>query len=143
MTDLLRRLACALGIPLLVGLGSAQTGPLIANSDGRKATSLNGAWHVIVDPYDVGKLDYRARPLKNNNAFFKDYKPQSKSELVEYDFDHSGELKVPGDWNTQRETLLFYEGTVWYKQSFDYQNPAQGRLFLRFGAANYQADVYL
>lgn len=127
----------------LAGWGSAQTAPLVANSDGRKTTNLNGTWHVIVDPYDVGKLDYRARPLKNNNAFFKDYKPQSKSELVEYDFDHSGQLNVPGDWNTQRESLLFYEGTVWYKQSFDYQKPAQERLFLRFGAANYQADVYL
>ena len=127
----------------LAGWGSAQTAPLIANSDGRKTANLNGTWHVIVDPYDVGKLDYRARPLKNNNAFFKDYKPQSKSELVEYDFDHSGQLNVPGDWNTQRESLLFYEGTVWYKRSFDYQKPAQERLFLSFGAANYQADVYL
>src|SRR5258708_38685849 len=83
--------------------GVAQVAPLIANIDARHSTSLNGEWHVIVDPYDVGKLDYRARPLDNNHAFFKDHKPQSKSELVEYDFDHSGQLNVPGDWNTQRE----------------------------------------
>ena len=127
----------------LVGWGSAQTAPLIANPAGREIISLDGSWHVIVDPYDVGKLDYRAKPLSNNNAFFKDYKPQSKSELVEYDFDHSGRLNVPGDWNTQRESLLFYEGTIWYKQTFDYEKPAQERLFLYFGAANYQADVYL
>lgn len=138
-----RKLGFFLFVLCVAGLGKAQIAPLIANSDGRQTTSLNGPWHVIVDPYDVGKLDYRARPLKNNNAFFKNYKPQSKSELVEYDFDHSGQLNVPGDWNTQRESLLFYEGTVWYKQSFDYQKPAEGRLFLRFGAANYQADVYL
>jgi beta-glucuronidase len=62
---------------------------------------------------------------------------------VEYDFDHSGQLNVPGDWNTQRESLLFYEGSVWYKQTFDYAKPAQSRLFVHFGAANYQADVYL
>ncbi|HWX53162.1 MAG TPA: glycoside hydrolase family 2 TIM barrel-domain containing protein [Verrucomicrobiae bacterium] len=121
----------------------AQVAPLIANIDARQNTNLDGAWHVIVDPFDVGQLDYRARPLKNNNAFFKDYKPQSKSELVEYDFDHSGQLNVPGDWNTQRESLLFYEGTVWYKQTFDYPKAGQARVFVHFGAANYHADVYL
>jgi len=143
MPKFVRHLGCAVCVLVVAALGRAQTAPLIANTDGRKTTSLNGAWHVIVDPYDVGRLDYRARPLKNNNAFFKDYKPKSKSELVEYDFDHSGQLNVPGDWNTQRDSLLFYEGSIWYKQSFDYQKPDEDRLFLHFGAANYQADVYL
>jgi beta-glucuronidase len=97
----------------------------------------------IVDPYDVGFLGYRAQPLKNNNAFFKNHKPKSKSELVEYDFDTAGYLNVPGDWNTQRESLLFYEGTVWYKRSFDFAKSTKKRLFVHFGAANYQASVYL
>jgi len=143
MTNLLRRLACTLCVPFLAGLTVAQVAPLITSIDGRQTKNLDGAWHVIVDPYDVGKLDYRARPLQNNNAFFKDYKPQSRSELVEYNFDHSGQLNVPGDWNTQRESLLFYEGTVWYKHSFDYRKTTEKRLFLHFGAANYQTDVYL
>ena len=128
---------------LFVQPGVAQVAPQIANISARHSTSLDGPWHVIIDPYDVGALDYRAHPLQNNNAFFKDHKPQSKSELVEYDFDHSEKLNVPGDWNTQRESLLFYEGTIWYKQSFDYSKAAQSRLFVHFGAANYQADVYL
>ncbi len=143
MTNLLRSLVCTCSVFYLVGSGGAEVAPLVANIDGRTTTSLDGRWHVIVDPYEVGRLDYRARPLENNNAFFKDYKPRSKSELVEYDFDHSGELNVPGDWNTQRESLLFYEGTVWYKHSFDYPKPSSKRLFLHFGAANYHADVYL
>jgi beta-glucuronidase len=143
MTNLLRSLQCALCVFFVATLGRAQVAPLIANVNGRHVTQLDGSWHAIVDPYDVGKWDYHTRPLKNNNAFFKDYKPQSKSELVEYDFDRSAQLNVPGDWNTQRESLLFYEGTVWYKQSFDYQKPPEGRLFVHFGAANYQADVYL
>jgi beta-glucuronidase len=39
---------------------------------------------------------------------------------------------------------LYYEGTVWYKRSFDYRrsNPSD-RVFLYFGAVNYRADVYL
>ncbi len=140
---LLKFFFCVLLAHLLANPVKAQVAPLIANIDGRQVRSLNGAWQVIVDPYDVGKLNYRAGSLDDNNAFFKNYKPQSKSELVEYDFDHSGQLNVPGDWNSQRESLLFYEGSVWYKQSFDYAKPAQGRLFLHFGAANYLADVYL
>ena len=50
---------------------------------------------------------------------------------------------MPGDWNTQQDQLFFYEGTVWYKKSFDYQRTPNTRLFVYFGAANYQADVYL
>jgi len=50
---------------------------------------------------------------------------------------------VPGDWNTQWDQLFFYEGTIWYKKSFDYQRKPDTRLFVYFGAANYFADVYL
>jgi beta-glucuronidase len=123
--------------------GAAQVAPLVANIDGRSVTSLDGQWQVIVDPYDVGYVDYRAQSLNNNGAFYKNYKPQSKSELVEYDFDTSGHLHVPGDWNTQRESLLFYEGSVWYKRSFNYAKGPKKRVFVHFGAANYLANVYL
>jgi beta-glucuronidase len=128
---------------VLSQIAQAQTSPLIANIGARQTTSLNGAWQAIVDPYDVGAYDYHARLLTNNNAFYKNYKPQSPSELVEYDFDTSSQLNVPGDWNTQRESLLFYEGTMWYKRSFDYAKSPKRRLFLYFGACNYAASVYL
>jgi beta-glucuronidase len=128
---------------LLPSRGAAQVAPLVANINARQTTSLDGPWQAIIDPYDVGALDYRAQPLQNHHAFYKDYKPQSGSELVEYDFDTSGRLHVPGDWNTQRESLLFYEGSVWYERSFDYAKSPQTRLFLHFGACNYLAAVYL
>jgi len=143
MTNLIRCLVVAVCLPMLSGRGAAQVAPLIANINARQVTSLDGQWQAIVDPYDVGSLDYRAQPLKNNQAFYKNYKPQSESELVEYDFDTSGQLHVPGDWNTQRESLLFYEGSVWYKRSFDYAKSPKSRLFLHFGACNYHAAVYL
>jgi len=127
----------------LAGRSAAQVVPLIANIEGRSTTSLNGQWQVIVDPYDVGALDYRAHALKGNGAFYTNYKSQSKSELVEYDFDTSGRLNVPGDWNTQRDSLLFYEGSVWYKRSFNYSKGTKKRTFVHFGAANYMAYVYL
>jgi len=143
MTKLLRCLTLVLCLLLVSSRGAAQVAPLIANISSRQTTSLDGQWQAIVDPYDVGALDYRAQPLKNNQGFYKNYKPQSESELVEYDFDGSGQLHVPGDWNTQRESLLFYEGSVWYKRSFDYAKSPKNRLFLHFGACNYLAAVYL
>ncbi len=133
-------LACVL---LASGLCAGQSAPLITNIPGRQAMNLDGEWRAIVDPYDVGALDYRGKPLAGNSAFFTNHKPASKSELVEYDFDTSETLRVPGDWNSQRESLLFYEGSVWYKRSFDYAAAAGKRLFLHFGAANYRAFVYL
>ncbi len=116
MAHLIRVLLLCLGAVLAADSGAAQVAPLVANVQGRFTVSLDGQWQVIVDPYDVGYVDYRAQTLNGNSGFFKNYKPQSKSELVEYDFDTSGQLHVPGDWNTQRESLLFYEGSIWYKR---------------------------
>jgi beta-glucuronidase len=136
-------LVVTVGTLFFADAAAPQVAPLIANIGARHTTSLDGRWPVIVDPYDVGSLDYRAKPLTDRNAFFKNYKPQSASELVEYDFDTSGLLHVPGDWNTQRDALLFYEGSIWYKRTFNYAKRPKNRLFVHFGAANYLAVVYL
>ena len=124
----------------VTSIQAQQTG-LIQNIDGRKTLSLDGPWQAIIDPYESGFYDYRYQP--SANGFFKNAKPKTKSDLIEYDFDKSGTLKVPGDWNTQSDQLFFYEGTIWYKKSFDYQLQSGKRLFVHFGAANYVADVYL
>jgi beta-glucuronidase len=119
----------------------AQQTNLIANTEGRKTASLDGQWKVIIDPYETGYYDYRYEP--SANGYFKNEKPKSPSDLIEYDFDTSESLLVPGDWNSQKEKLLLYEGTIWYKKSFDYSKKADTRVFIYFGAANYLADVYL
>ncbi|NOQ91233.1 MAG: beta-glucuronidase, partial [Flavobacteriaceae bacterium] len=112
-------------------------------------TSLNGTWHYIVDPYETGYYNYRYEPYdqlesNNNSAFYNNYHTDNKMELVEYDFDKSPALKVPGDWNSQKEKLFYYEGTIWYKKSFDYTlTKKNNRLFVYFGAINYKAEVYL
>ncbi len=126
---------------VLIAVVPCAQGQLIANIEGRKTISLDGQWRTIIDPYESGYYDYRYEP--STNGYFKDAKPKTKSDLIEYDFDTSGSLNVPGDWNTQAERLLFYEGTIWYKKAFDYQRKENTRLFVYFGAANYIADVYL
>jgi len=121
---------------------------VIANVFARPSTSLNGQWHVIVDPYDTGYFDYRHHPYdeaaKISGGFALDHQPADKSELVEYNFDTSPTLAVPGDWNSQDDKLFYYEGSVWYRTKFDVKTTAPGhRRFVYFGAANYAADVYL
>ena len=112
----------------------------IINVTNRTTFSLNGDWSIIIDPYENGYYNYRYEV--NPNGYFKNAKPKSKSDLVEYDFDTSDKLKVPADWNTQRKDLFFYEGTVWYKRSFNYYPKIGRRFFLYFGAINYNAKVY-
>ena len=124
---------CFLVLLLAVSAYAAPTpSPLIANIPGRVTVSLNGAWHAIVDPFDNGQ-----------GGFFRDQKARTKSDLVEYSFDASPVLNVPGDWNTQRAELMFYEGPVWYRREFSYRKRADTRVFVYFGGANYQAKVYL
>lgn len=131
-------LVCLIAI---VSCAQAQQPGLIQNTEGRKTISLNGPWQTIVDPYESGFYDYRYQPSRD--GYFRNARPRSKSDLIEYDFDKSPALKVPGDWNTQSDQLFFYEGTIWYKKSFDYRRRPNTRLFVYFGAANYQAVVYL
>ena len=137
----MRALILLVGLLAVAPVVRAQQVPLIANTDGRTTISLNGQWQTIIDPYESGFYSYRYQP--SENGFFKNAKPKDKSDLIEYDFDSSGSLRVPGDWNTQADQLFFYEGTVWYKKSFDYQRKPNTRLFVYFGAANYFTHVYL
>ncbi|GAA3604677.1 glycoside hydrolase family 2 protein [Flavivirga amylovorans] len=68
---------------------------------------------------------------------------KSPSDLIEYDFDSDYQLTVPGDWNTQMEKLYYYEGTIWYKKSFDFKKKTNSKVLLYFEAVNYQSIVYL
>lgn len=133
---------------LTMPLGACAQG-LLTNIAHRETTSLNGPWHYIVDPYETGYYDYRRQPYDqqaqpSTSAFFSNHHPADRQELVEYDFDTSPTLNVPGDWNSQSDQLLYYEGTLWLKTSFDFVAASTGnRLFVHFGAVNRLAEVYL
>ena len=135
-----------LGLLLLPFAVSSQG--LIINTFNRNTTSLNGEWNYIVDPYETGYYNFHSEIYDQKNAgspsaFYNNYHAKNKSELAEYDFDKSPVMAIPGDWNTQKENLFYYEGTVWFKRSFDYALKEKNRLFVYFGAINYKADVYL
>lgn len=115
--------------------------PLITNVPNREVASLNGKWDYIVDRYEVGYYNYRLQP--SESGFFKDQKPEDKSDLVEYSFEKSNKMSIPHDWNTSDDELKYYEGTVWFRRTFDFNPGEDKRYFLYFGAVNYEALVYL
>ena len=134
---------------------------LLTNLSGRRSNgqvrSLDGAWRAIIDPYDTGYVGILGQ--RNKAGFFRDFEPRHRGDRVEYDFDTSMELEVPGDWNTQHPELLYYEGTVWYRTRFEISEtdaaasatpPAarsaareNSRSFLSFGASNHTSRVFL
>ena len=113
----------------------------VANITARKTTSLNGQWNYIVDVQEEGYYDYRMNPTPW--GFFQNAKPQRPEDLIEYDFDKAPTMQIPGDWNTQDERLFFYEGTIWFKRSFQWHPTAGRHTLLYFGAINYEAHVYV
>ena len=130
-------------------ISSSAQEKLLINTYNRESTALNGQWKYIIDPYENGFYNYRYQPFENQkepsrSAFFMNSKAQSKSDLIEYDFDKMDDITIPGDWNTQKENLMYYEGTIWFKKSFDYdKSKKDNRAFVYFGASNYETDVYL
>lgn len=119
---------------------------LVTNVPGRKTISLNGAWQYIIDPYETGFYNYRyeERWAGDPEAYWNSDIPKNKSERKEHGYAKDRTLQIPGDWNSQQKQLLYYEGTVWYKKSFDYKKwDTHRKVYLYFGAVNYRADVYL
>ncbi|MFP4061097.1 MAG: glycoside hydrolase family 2 protein [Bacteroidales bacterium] len=122
----------------------------LQNPLGRAKTTLNGKWNYLIDLYESGYWNYRGIPKEEmgnpplSDAYFLNAKPQDKIDRIEFDFDLCPTMNVPGDWNSQVEKLYYYEGSIWFKKSFDYKIRKNGnRLFVHFGAANYRADVYV
>lgn len=105
----------------------------IQNVYGRHSTSLNGKWSAIVDPYDAGY----------NMRVFLDRKSRPSGNFYEYDFDGATRLNVPGDWNSQRDELKYYEGTVWYARHFNFTPTGHQRHFLYFAGVSNRCKVYL
>jgi beta-glucuronidase len=136
-----RRLKSSLMLIAVLASLCAEGAELIQNSEARRTISLNGEWHVIVDPYENGY--YYHRYEEKPDGYFKNAKVRDPSDLIEYDFSKSPSLKVPGDWNSQDDKLFWYEGTVWYQKDFAVRKQSGKRYVLYFDAVNYAAIVYV
>jgi len=131
-------LFCWCGAVIATGAAPTAAPIVLTGADRRPATSLEGEWASIVDPYFSGLFSFHHEEKKNGWFLNQKAKPGDPFP-TEYDFAKAPRLKVPGDWNTQRESLFFYEGPVWYERDFTYQPKERTRIFLHVGAANYHS----
>ncbi|TDN95089.1 beta-glucuronidase [Salegentibacter sp. 24] len=119
---------------------------LIINTDNRKGISLNGTWHYIVDPYETGFFNYRWKERNEDDpeAYWNRPIVKKISDRKEHGYADPYTIQVPGDWNSQDDIFKYYEGTVWYQREFDAPRVEKDEtVYLYFGAANYEAHIYL
>ncbi|MCU4802673.1 beta-galactosidase [Halobacteria archaeon HArc-gm2] len=90
----------------------------------RVTTRLDGEWSFLTDPDDDGE----ERGLPDPDAEWP-----TDAETV----------TVPHAWQ-EDETYREYTGTAWYRTTVEYDDHRDGdRAFLRFGAVDYEATVYV
>ena len=115
---------------------------VMTGADRRPAQSLNGDWHIIPDPYQTGLYDFHKHEIKRGWFVNEKAKPGDTGP-IDYDFSRSPTIKVPGDWNTQKPELFWYEGLMWYEKDFTFEKKEHTRVFLHVGAANYKSIFWV
>lgn len=111
--------------------------PLLGFIDARDTTFLNGDWNMIIDPMGTGD------PGSLFGGFVNNRQTKTEMDLIEFNYETSPTVRVPGDFNTQDERLFFYQGRVWYFRTFEAQPSDKTRLHLWFGGANFKTTIFL
>ena len=123
--------------------------PMLTAADMRPSQSLDGAWHWSVDPFRDGKAGFHGGPPNDTTRRWADVVQAEEAAKnprawFEFDMQRSPVTHLPGSWIGHAAEMRYYQGLVWYQRTFDTRKPAPGsRVFLRFGAADYSADVFL
>jgi beta-glucuronidase len=140
----MRRLIAA---ALLIAAHAAPAAVLTA-ADLRPHQDLGGRWTYSVDPYRDGEAGFHGEEPGKGHRRYEDVDVEAASKtdplaLYEYDMERSSTATIPSSWLTHAPEMRHYQGLVWYQRKFD-AAPAPGtRQFLRFGAVNYKAIVWL
>lgn len=103
----------------------------------RKKINLNGDWNYAVDQYDTC---LRQKWYNENYA-----DAQGNSLPVDFSFDQWPLMNLPCCWNTFTPEYLLYEGAMVFtrKFHFDLNQHSDKKVFLKIGAANYSARIFL
>lgn len=103
---------------------------------GRPTQSLDGLWRFTPDLFDEG--------LRQKWYLDTQIPPEQWSAPRDYDEDGAALHAVPSCWTMVQPELRHFEGGAWYARYFTWPLAIPGeRVFLRVGAANYQALVFL
>ena len=141
-------LVAALLGPRPVGAQVLPSGPVLAAADLREGQDLSGPWNWSIDPYRDGQAGFHGgEPGTGHRRYWDTDVAQARIAdplaLYEYDMDAAPIANLPSSWLTHSAPMRHYQGLVWYQRRFDAEAEPGKRAFLRFGAANYSADVWL
>lgn len=122
--------------------------PLLVNATSRDGLDLSGPWTYSVDPYRDGLAGFHGEPAGTGHRRYDETDVDAATRadplaLYEYDMQRSESVSLPGSWIAHDHELRYYDGLVWYQRLFDAQKKPGQRAFLRFGAVNYTAHVYM
>ncbi|WP_276255906.1 glycoside hydrolase family 2 protein [Halomontanus rarus] len=114
----------------------------------RETVSLDGEWQAIPDQYEMFREYFEDFTDDDVPGFDPIYEPNASLENDPVDFNiYDGySVRVPSSWGEEIPEFRHYEGWVWYAKQFDRADIQDGnreRTFLRFGAVNYRAEVWL
>ncbi len=86
---------------------------------GEKILNLSGKWKFKTDPKGVGKYE---------QWYINGFEGQ--------------EFTIPAVWQSYSKELSDYTGYAWYSKDFDLDIEANNRVFIKFDAVDYIADVW-
>lgn len=145
----MRRLLTLVWLAMAALLATPASAQILAAADMRPAQSLDGAWHWSVDPYRDGMAGFHGgMPGESSRRWSDlnqaDYAAKNPKALFEFDMQRSPVTHLPGSWIGHAPEMRYYQGLVWYQRNFTAAAPAPGkRVFIRFGAADHTASVYI
>jgi beta-glucuronidase len=126
----------------------------------RESTLLDGEWQAIPDQYEnfrdyfddfVDDEDDDVAALPDDDgqpalAFESIYEPSASGgdKLTDFNIYDGYSVEVPASWGEELPEFRHFEGWVWFARAFDRgEIDEDDRTFLRFGAINYKAEVWL
>lgn len=104
---------------------------------GREKQSLNGDWNYAVDQYDT---------CLRQKWFRENYKDGQGNTLpVDFSFDQWPTMPIPSCWNTFAPEYSIYDGAMVFTRTFDFDSKKHKgkKIFLKIGAVNYTARIFL
>lgn len=122
--------------------------PVLVSTDMRSSQKLDGNWNWSIDPFRDGLRGFHGAEAGPSSRRYNDVDvgaamQRNPTALYEYDMDRSAVAKIPQSFVTLSPEMRHYNGLVWFQRHFTTHPQPGRRMFLRFGAVDYRAHVYL
>ena len=125
-----------------------EVGPVLTSADMRPSLGLDGPWNWSVDPFRDGEGGFLGGEAGPSHRRYEEIDTTARMKadnqaLYEYDMEHSPVAHLPQSFVTFSPEMRYYNGLVWLQRHFTTHPQPGKRAFLRFGAVDYRATVYL